>query len=658
MRILLLFILLAAGTLGAAEQPSAAALEKASMEGHIPSRIEALHELISLQQVHDPEKAFRSINRLLELSRQHHHNKGFMYAYYQLGVYYNMQGRYDSLKFYAERCLDPAIVKELPQSRAFGFHMNATYFWQTGQFDKASEFHFKALRIRQQLKDSTGIAASLASLAGVFTSTNKLDKAGDYISRALAISRRLRDERLILRCLHAQANIYGMSGKYDLALRNDREALEILERTGNMRGYSEIYSNMALCYFYKGDLDQAITYNQKVLKIDRYFGDKKQIGDTYLNMAQVYRKKGDIRQASSLLTRAIRLFNETKYQYGLKDAYLALSDIQEQKKDFRQAFQNYKSYHEVSERLSNESNNKTIELLNVQYNTEQREQKIRSLHQQATIQALELKERNLLLIITLTAAVAGGIVIFLFYRQRRFREAARLEQEIHKQRQLAARAVIEAEDQERHRIAGELHDGVGQILSGALMNLHILFEKAQLEGPERALAEKTLSLVSEGYDELRAVSHQMVPDCLIRRGLIPAIEDLLDKIGQGRLAVHFETSDMHAPCPREMETAIFRIVQEAITNVLKHASASRFSIQLFREEEGIFLSMEDDGKGFDTSIAYEGMGLRNLRNRVAYLNGTLEMESRIDKGSFLTIFLPLQAAVAEPAPEGELVPGC
>ena len=652
MRILLLFLLLSAGDLTARDSSSPAALQRNTLHGTTASRAEAYQQLITLQQVHDPDRAYRSIQSLLDLSRKAGYNRGLMYAWYQLGVYHNMKGRYDSLKYYGDRCLDPAISRELPESKAFGHHLTGTYFWQTGRFDKASASHYQALRIRQKLKDLPGTAASLASLAGVFTSTGKLDKAQAYISKALAIARKIPDERLILRCLHAQANIHGMSGKYDLALKSDREALNILEKTGNLRGYSEIYSNMALCYFYMGDLDRSIAYHQKVLKIDRYFGDKKQIGDTYLNLAQAYRKKGDHDRAASLLKDAVTLFTATSYRYGLKDAHLSLSKIYEDRKDYRQAFLEFRRYHDVAEKLSNEANNKTIEQLHVEYDTEQREQKIRSLNQQATIQALEIKERNLLLIILFTLTGAGAVLIVLLYRQRKFREAARLEQEINRQRQLAARAVMEAEEKERHRIANELHDGVGQLLSGALMNLNLLHQKAELLGQEVALTANTLALISEGYDELRAVSHQMVPDSLLKRGLVAAVEDLLNKIDSGRLKTRLETIETDLRCSPEIQTAIYRMIQETLTNVLKHASATRFSVQLFREEEGIFLSMEDDGIGFDTAAEFQGMGLRNLRNRIDCLNGTLELNSRPGNGTFITIFLPVPERVT---PETEPV---
>lgn len=609
--------------------------------------IRSLNALIISQQGKDPDQALQSIGSLRRLSEKGNNPEGLMQAYYQYGIYFNLKGKYDSLKFYAEKCIDLGLEKKLPKSRAFGYQLLGTYFWQTGSFDKATENHFRALRLRENLKDTSGIASSYLSVGGVFLYSNRLLKADEYLRKGLHLARQVKDDLLILRALHSRANLYGMREKYKGALAIDQEALKICEKTGSLRGYSEIYSNMALCYFFQGRLDQSLEYHYKVLSIDQFFKDDKQIGDTYLNIAQVYRKKKEYPKSAALLDKAIALFEGVDHKYGLKNAYHSLSETYAEQGDHKRAYHNFQKFHQVATELSNEANSKNIERLNVQYETEQKEQKIRVLSHQAKIQQLELNERNLLLLISVSLLTGGVILAYLFYRQRKLQEDAKLKEEINKQQQLAARAIISAEEQERHRIATELHDGVGQSLSATLVNLNILFSKLQLHGPEQRLAEASLSLLTEGYDELRTISHRMVPTYLLQKGFREALNDLLQKIDQSQLKIHLEVAGLDLPLKKDVENALFRIIQETIANVLKHAQATKLSIQLLADSEGIFLSLEDNGLGFDASelTGFKGVGLKSISSRVKLLKGAMEIDSRIGKGSFIAIHLPMQESV-------------
>ncbi|WP_423148352.1 tetratricopeptide repeat-containing sensor histidine kinase [Rubrolithibacter danxiaensis] len=643
MRFFSLLFLLIPGLVAAQQNKLTDSLKRITRTASSEEKVSAYHRLITELQQQDPQAAFRYIRELKSLSVKTSNSTGRMLSNYQLGLYYNLQGKYDSLKAYGDSCLQLAEKEKLTEADAYGNHLYGTYYWQTGMFDKAIKSHLKALKIREILKDSVGIGASLASLSGVYFSNNQLDKAEQFVKKALVIAGRINDDRLHLRCLHTLANIYGISGQYDKALATDRTALKICAKTNNLRGFSEIYSNMALCYFYTGNLDASLSYHYKVLDIDRFFKDDKQIGDTYLNLALVYRKKKDFVRAKLLLQKAIALFKKTEYKYGLKDAYLSLSDAYKETGDYQHAYLNYLAYTKVSNQISNEDNEKHIAMLNVQYETEQREQKIRNLSQQSTIQQLQLKQRTVWLMSVIGLLVAVISIAWLVYTRRKLKEKALLQEEINRQQHIKAQAVLDAEEQERQRIATELHDGVGQVMSASIMNLNMLFQKIALTEQEEALASSSLTLLSEGYDELRAISHQMVPNSLVKKGLQSAISDMLRKIDRSLLKTSFDASGVEKVLDVKIETALYRIIQEAVNNVLKHAAASKLYIQLIKDNEGISLTIEDNGKGFDTagSAFQSGMGLKNIRSRVEFLRGTIDIESGIDRGTLLVINLPL-----------------
>lgn len=604
-------------------------------------KIDGYQRLITELQEQDPKLALSYINELKALSVESKQSKGLIFSHYQLGVYYNLQGKFDSLKIYADSCLKISKDNKENAYAAYGYHLAGTYYWQVGMYDRSIVNHLKALKIRETLKDSAGIGASLTSLSGVYFSHNQLTKAREFINRALVIADQIKDDRLNLKGLHTLANIHGIQGQYDEALKTDLRALAICAKTNNLRSFSEIYSNMALCYYYKGDLDASLDYHYKVLSIDQFFKDDKQIGDTYLNLASVYTKKKEFKKAQSLLLQAIALFKKTDHKQGLKNSYYSLSDVHKQTGDFEKAYRTYSEYNAIGSEISNENNARHIALLNVEYETEQREQKIRNLSQQSTIQKLQLEQRKVYLLIAVGLLLTLLILGYLFYEHRKLKEKTLLQDEINRQQQLAAQAVFDAEEQERRRIATELHDGVGQTLSVSLMNLNLMFQKGTLAKNEE-LASSTLTLLSDGYDELRSISHQMVPHSLLKKGLQSAIYDLLNKIDKQSVKTSFHAFGLDKALNIKIETALYRIIQEAVNNVLKHANATRLDVTLIKDDEGLSLTIEDDGKGFESStLATDGIGLKNIRSRVEFFRGTIDLKSTVGRGTTIVINFPV-----------------
>ena len=605
-------------------------------------KIHSYHKLITDVQGQDPKLSQKLINELFLLSGKIKSPEGEAWANYQQAFYYNMKGEYDSLKIYADRCIELSKSNKLPKAEASGLHLVATYHWQIGDFDKSLNTHFSALKIREAIKDSVGIGSSLASLSVVNMSDNKLKKAKTYIQKAMSIGRSLNEDKLILRCLHTLANIYGMEGSYAEALKADYEALELCAKTNNRRNYSEIYSNIALCFFYMGDYDASLKHHYKVLEIDRFFKDDKQIGDTYLNLASVYSAKKEYPKAEALLHKALLLFKKTNYKYGSRNAYQSLSKLYEEKKEYQKAFKASQKYLQVANQISNETNDRNIARLNIQYETEKKEQRIKHLSQQFTIQKLQIEKRNVLLATLAGLVIISGIFVYMIFNRRKLLESARLQKTIHKQQELSAKAVFDAEEDERRRIAAELHDGVGQVLSCALMNLNGLCNNLPLMTDQAELAERSLALVTESYDELRAISHQMMPNALSKKGLPHALKELVSKIdGQG-LSVNLDTDGLIILPGPLTETALYRVIQEAVNNVIKHAQATKLYISLISDEEGISVTIEDNGCGFNVSgvDGMKGIGLKNIRSRIAFLKGTVEFESKPGKGTLIAINLP------------------
>jgi signal transduction histidine kinase len=200
----------------------------------------------------------------------------------------------------------------------------------------------------------------------------------------------------------------------------------------------------------------------------------------------------------------------------------------------------------------------------------------------------------------------------------------------------ALRRVVAAQELERQRLARELHDETGQALTSILLGLK------QIEAAESPEAVDGLrELVVATLQDVRRLAVELRPKVLDDFGLVPALERLTQEFAEHTgIAVDLEASTIAERPPMEVETAIYRIVQEALTNVVKHAHAQRVSVLVTRAGDRIKAVIEDDGTGFDQTATDGGIGLIGMRERIELLDGSLVVESSATTGTTVAVEVP------------------
>jgi two-component system, NarL family, sensor histidine kinase DevS len=206
----------------------------------------------------------------------------------------------------------------------------------------------------------------------------------------------------------------------------------------------------------------------------------------------------------------------------------------------------------------------------------------------------------------------------------------------------AVRRVVQAQELERQRLARELHDETGQALTSILLGLKPL-EEALADHPARAALTELREQVVNALQEVRRLAVELRPAVLDDYGLVPALERLIDSFAEQRnVRVDFHSALGETRLPSEVETTLYRVVQESLTNIVKHANAKHISVSLARRESGVAAVIEDDGAGFDLRAVHEnGVGLLGMRERLALLDGRLAIESRPGAGTTIVAEVPL-----------------
>jgi signal transduction histidine kinase len=207
----------------------------------------------------------------------------------------------------------------------------------------------------------------------------------------------------------------------------------------------------------------------------------------------------------------------------------------------------------------------------------------------------------------------------------------------------ALRRVVAAQEVERRRIARELHDETGQALTSIMLGLKAVEELVPAGEPRAAVADLG-GRVATTMQDVRRLALELRPKVLDDYGLVPALERLTSTFNDTTgIVVDFETGlTPDTRLTSEIETALYRIVQESLTNMVKHAEPEHASILLSRKSDGLVLVIEDDGRGFDTATrGHDGLGLEGMRERMNLLDGRLAVESSLGYGTTVVAEVPL-----------------
>ncbi len=259
-------------------------------------------------------------------------------------------------------------------------------------------------------------------------------------------------------------------------------------------------------------------------------------------------------------------------------------------------------------------------------------------------QEFELAKKNNLFYGSLIALVVTLMIGYIVFQSRKKTQQLKMQDLLMEQKGETMLAVMQAEENERKRIAGDLHDSVAQKLVVAKLNLEAFGNYLpEMKQEQQQVYDNIFNLVRDSASEVRDLSHSMVPQTVFRSGLTDAIKTFIDKIDQRHIQVSFAAEGNMANLDENKMTMIYRVVCECIQNALKHAHASQLDVSLIAEQDEMDIIVEDNGVGFDPEAPdySEGLGMQHIRSRVAFLNGRMEINSRPGKGTAIAFYIPL-----------------
>ncbi len=557
----------------------------------------------------------------------------------QIAVEFN-RSDFDSVKYYAQQALAIAEAhgdtgKAARSHLIFGV---ATYF--QGNHQDALDHYLVGLQGFEAVNDSIGIIGASNHLGTLYKKYKNYEKALEHFRRGLQISESIELSDGIADCLNNIGMVYEQMEEYELAMQHYVRSLHIKEEIGDRIGITYNQNNIAAVLAEMGQFDEALEQLHMALESRRSIGSRQSIAINLNNIGEVYYKQGKPDSALHYFRESLKISENIAFLDLVKHTYEYLSRTYVLQRNFKEAFQAHQQYAAVKDSIYNEQHTRQLTELQTKYETQKKEKAIAILEEKNAAAELNLhRERN-----QKSYIAAGGLLLLLLgllghnrYRQQQKHQLALEEM---RQQQVRLNAIIRGEEKERKRMAEELHDGLGQMLSAVKLNVSGMQSLFHGEA-KQTLFKQTLEMIDGSCSELRTISHNMMPSVLIKLGLLPALKEFIAKNNTPELEIHLEAIGLEKRPDEWIEITLYRIIQEIIENIIRHAQASEAIIQVFADDTEISVMIEDNGVGFDqVNRDNPQRGLKNIQSRVEFLKGSLEIDSTPGQGTTITISIP------------------
>jgi len=541
-------------------------------------------------------------------------------------------------------CLEAALnTKTTPLQRAKIYSNTGALYMATGDNEMALKQFLLALIERGNLPASAegSWAITYVNMAQVCADNRQYDRMDEYLREAENIARKTHFSLGLTMVLTTKSRLLSILQKPDSARACLEEAL-ILAKTNNYDQQAwMIYCEIGTLLTDEAQYTEAIRYFSKAVA-----ASKDKDAYTFLEsserMAQALYLSGDNRKAEEILTMVLDKSGKNEARAIKLGAWRLLRQVHHAQGKYAAAYADADSLMLLQDTVWNAEKAKAIAMMEMRYKSAEQEKKI------LTQQAL-MARQNTWIISIVSAILLAAVILAALYSRAASRQRLQAEnlKAIAQDAKIAIlKAAVQGGDNERTRIARELHDGIGGMLSAAIMRLSSVRPEGNGENAPLAYRD-SLNILKEIGDEIRKTAHNLMPEALLRQNLPEAAREYCNQVAQGaQLSLSFQYYGAFGPMPENYRLNIYRIIQELIKNIIQHANATTALIQLTATEHTITITAEDDGTGFDTDSPRSGMGLTNMETRVKSMDGTLTLTSQKDKGTSVFIELPFIKGVS------------
>lgn len=609
------------------------------------------------ENLEDYENAWRMSDEIFTIAKNNNNNYYYSLAHWGFGVIWFAKGNYyEALKefelgFNALTVSDINIdLKTRNQARLLG--NMGTAFQLLNDWDNGLSYYLKSIDKLRLIGDSLNLSVQYYNIGYIYSDINEWDMCYRYSKEAT---------KYLIKDHFHDVVVLSRAASVCIQLDKINEAQHFLQMA---KEYGLSYQHNLADLNYYCALGQYAVKKKDYSNADKYLSQAYEkatlYGDPYWVAVQA-RELGLFYLAIKNYPLATRFFFIAKdvasafdYQPQVLQSLGDLSELAKAQGLLVEAI-DYKEQQVIySDSLVKKQNHNRILYYNAKFEADKKQNEILQLQKDNEIKNLTIKQSRLWLFLTLLAIITLTIVGLLTYRNLKHKQnIARQKEELQhqqisaleKDKQLIlADAILKGQEEERGRIAKDLHDGLGGLLSGVKISLSNMRENIDRSHDNVLAFDRSLDMLDNSIHELRRVSHNLMPESLVKFGLATALRDFCESINTMRaLTITFQVVGEERRLDSSQEIIVYRIIQELVNNVLKHSGSKNAIVQLMYEMDRLSVTVEDDGKGFEKDLLTftSGMGWPNIKSRIDYLKGKFDFITQPGEGTSVHIHLPV-----------------
>ena len=593
----------------------------------------------------DTAKAYKAYRDAIKFAKEKN-------LYYNLGRIYQNQAILLSTggnDVQSKASLDTAVIfyqkSDNPKAKKFeatAYSDIANRLKNQNEFQHAVQYYLKGIAILEKSGLDAELVVIYCNLSTLFGDIKEHTKQNEYAHKGVAAAKKSGIGQKLFMAYFILANFYIMQDDNLSAKKYIDSSSVYFDELSNINSVDMIfgyYLVSAQVFKKMNQLDSSFYYFQKSFEVSKKYNYSYGKAESQLQLGAIAIQQKKYKEAERYLLTGIEDAKTINYFAMLDEGYKYLSDIYAVTGRYKQAYEYFQKYKDVNDSVVNIDSKKIATELEKKYETEKKDSQLK-------LQKAQLQRKSILNYILVGSAVTILLISLLTYRT--YKQKQRLQQQrivkLETEKKLtAAEAVLKGEEQERTRLAKDLHDGLGGMLSGIKYSLNTMRGNLIMTPENNQAFERSMDMLDSSIKEMRRVAHNMMPEALVKFGLDTALKDFCNDINQsGALQINYQSIGMEkAVIEQTQAITIYRIVQELINNTMKHAAAKTAIVQVSKANGEISITVEDDGKGFNPLILQgtKGIGWSNIQSRVEYLKGTLDVQSEPGKGTSVPIEL-------------------
>ncbi len=560
---------------------------------------------------------------------------------------YYMKSVNDSALLYLKE-VNPLLEKETVENKLMYNSILASVYLDQSRTKEALQLFLSSASILEQPGNShlkNKLFSTYTNIGQTFLREKQLGKAEEYLNKAMKLKEFAENKSQFIGIYSKYFMIYSNSNQLDKAKIVMDSALALLPQVDNFEMKQAVFVNYGRLCELRSDFKKAKEYYLLGLKITDSMHNNSYRSRILNNLSSVSNSLNQMADAELFAKEALKFAKEINSFEDLSYAYGNLKLAEIHKGNYKQALAFAELQFAYTDSLSSISSKENVRLLEAKYQSEKKEKEIADLKLVKTTQELALVKRNRLLFTGALAAISLLFVLGLLYRNSKQKNIIVQKENNYQQEQIkflerqqqvvSLQSMVNGQETERTRIAKDLHDGLGGLFSTVKMHMSTLqHEEQQLQ--HNTLFSKSYDLIHSASEEVRRIAHNMMPDVLMKMGVVQATQELCNSISAGKLLhVSMQAYGMEKRLNASTEIMLYRILQELLNNIIKHAQATEAIVQFNREGNRLSVTVEDNGRGFNTKETDEKItaGLSSVQSRVQYLNGQLSIDSQQEIGT-------------------------